>query len=91
MVYAKIGFQRIIGCTGTLKLTMLPDLGYLVYCSRCITINDMSERWREVLRFAIKSKLAGVHIGLVVRSKWYFIEGHDAVVPWWNAEYCCRA
>ena len=28
----------------------------------------MSERWCEVLRFAIKSKLAGMHIGLVVRS-----------------------
>ena len=70
---------------------MLPDLGYLDYCSRSISINDVSERGCEVLRFAIKSNLAGVHIGFVVRSKWNFLESLDAVVPWWNAEYCCRA
>lgn len=43
------------------------------------------------MRFAIKSIQVGVHIGLVISSKWYIIEGLDAVAPWWNPEYCCRA
>ena len=70
---------------------MLPDLGYLDYCPRCITIENASERWAKVLRFTIKSKLVGVHICLVTSSKWYLTECRDAVVPWWNAECCCRA